>query len=165
MGGVGGIEEQLAEQSEKNEPYNLEQQFEWKQLDNGTVVIFGDVKGKDFDGLNEMFFEGKAEVTEEAVDGQRQIKIRRTYSSNQIGSREIKITGGDIVHSNADQVEGNTAIWHNPDHLEVTLTEASKNSFLGWTIGGLVTAGLCLGVLVVIAVGIAFFWYRRKQKT
>ena len=40
----------------------------------------------------------------------------------------FRISGGQIISSNASRVEGSTAIWETPDKIEVTLTEAAAFS-------------------------------------
>jgi hypothetical protein len=105
--------------------------------------------GQEFDSLNELFFQNNADISVEVVNGRRQITIRADIQSSEqtggeagqeISAEELqmmqsfglgvvyRISGGEIISSNATRVEGNTAIWEFPTRIEVTLTEAAEFS-------------------------------------
>lgn len=120
--------------------------------EDGSQTFVLQADGQQFQTLNDLFFENQAEITVETVDGQRQITINYTISSDEFAAETeseaempeemeeemaqmmemfgfstlFQISGGEIISSNATRVEGNTAIWENPVQIEVTLTEAPE---------------------------------------
>jgi hypothetical protein len=121
-------------------------------------VSFNEVKGEDgsqsyvlsasgtgYQSLNEIFFEGTANITTETVNGQKQVTINYMFSDSSAEDQDLspeeqamqaemmksmglgisfRISGGEIINSNATRVDGNTAIWETPTEINITLTEA-----------------------------------------
>lgn len=117
--------------------------------EDGSLNYIIQGNGQEYNSLNEVFFEGEADISVETVNGQRQITIRAEIDTDeQAGSDSqqemtpedlammksfglgitYRISGGEIISSNASRVEGNTAIWDFPTLIEVTLTEAAEFS-------------------------------------
>ena len=133
------------------------QQAQGAAADNSLNVTFNEVTGEDgsltyvmeaegsqYEALNQVLFQGEADISVADVDGQRQITIR--YDSSEATEGEAtpegeemsaemmeafgfsfitRISGGEIISHNADRVEGNTAFWETPGLIEITLTEAA----------------------------------------
>lgn len=122
---------------------NLQVTFNETTGEDGSVTYVVQADGSQYDALNEILFQGEAEISVADVDGKRQITLRYDSSDTSGGeatpeeeemSAEMmeafgfsfvtRITGGEIISHNADRVEGNTAIWETPGLIEITLTEA-----------------------------------------
>ena len=115
-------------------------------LDDGTEVSKAQAKGLNLDGLNEFLFGNQADISVAEVDGQRQVTIKLAGQEEEEDSGMslaqveqmmtvmgisivYKIGGGEIISHNADELDGNTAIWNNPfGGIEITLLEAPAAS-------------------------------------
>jgi len=112
--------------------------------EDGSLTYVLQADGSQYETLNEVFFQGKADISVAEVEGQRQVTIRydtskATEGEAMPGGQEIsaetmeaagskiitRISGGKIIDHNADRVEGNTAFWETPGLIEITLTEAA----------------------------------------
>ena len=108
--------------------------------------------------LNTAIFGGGATITvEESPEGRRQIHL--SYDPlmmfGMLKSFKLSVTGGEIVSSNADRVEENTAIWNDLDYgAEVVLTEASS--------GSAVCTGTIIPAVVLMGMVLPFAWKRRE---
>lgn len=102
--------------------------YEWhKEKDDPNFVYIITAAGKGFDLLNEFLFSGTGSIqlTSKGI----QIDFQNAGLLNP-RSATLRLTGGKIVESNADETQGNTAIWWNiksGDQVRVILTEASKS--------------------------------------
>lgn len=164
-GGPTAVQQRLEEEF-AHAPFNQTGQLKWQQEDraDGTMVVTAQISGDGFEQLNRAFFDGQAKISAETVGGQRQITLTRNYFEPPLGSEVIKISGGQIITSNAARIEGSTAIWENPGQVEVTLTESSN--FSAWSILGsiIACAGLGLaGLFVVGGVGAVGYWYWQRR--
>ncbi|RMF05890.1 MAG: hypothetical protein D6768_00285 [Chloroflexi bacterium] len=99
---------------------------------DGGKTIVGSGSGQGLDQLNNIFFEGKADISVSIVNqGEREISIfRGNLDPGAVtsvgGSDTVSISGRLILGSNADQEQlGRTAIWQNPVEIDVRLTENS----------------------------------------
>jgi hypothetical protein len=148
------LDEWVAQAEEAGGREDLNVTFNQEVGDDGSQTYIVQAEGQQYETLNEIFFEGEADISVEVVDGQRQVTIRHTFSSEEFeaGSEPqdelspemaeqmaegmemfgfaniLRITGGEIINSNASRVEGNTAIWENPIQVEITLAEAAEFS-------------------------------------
>lgn len=119
--------------------------------DDGSKTYVLQASGQGYEQLNQIFFEGKADISVSSVNGQRQVTIQYIFenssSEENAPAQELtpqeqqmqqqmleafglgitfRIAGDQILDSNATRVEGGTAIWENPTSIEVTLTEAAQ---------------------------------------
>lgn len=113
--------------------------------DDGSLSYVLQADGDGYEALNQMLFQGEADISVAEVDGQRRVTIR--YDASQAAPEEnaqtneemtpemmelfglsfvTRISGGQIISHNADRLEGNTAIWETPGLIEITLTEAAQ---------------------------------------
>jgi hypothetical protein len=112
--------------------------------EDGSQSYVLSASGTGYQTLNEVFFEGSATISKEVINGQKQITINYDFSDsggdeqaltpeeeatqaemmNSMGlSISFRISGGEIINSNATRVEGSTAVWETPSKINVTLTE------------------------------------------
>ncbi|MCB0191232.1 MAG: hypothetical protein KDJ65_04740 [Anaerolineae bacterium] len=115
--------------------------FEQIEGEDGSLNYLMQADGQNLETLNETFFEGEADISVNEVNGRREITIRADMSDENDGEEPptaeelemmksfgigftFRISGGEIISSNATRVEGSTAIWEFPSIIEVTLTEA-----------------------------------------
>ncbi len=128
---VADISQKIAEAESLAQQDSLNFTFSQETREDGSMVIETAGNGQGFEQLNEMFFDGNADISVNEVDGQRQVTIRQmgidSSEMMEVGaSNVIIITGKRIVQSNAGQVQLNaTAIWENPNEIDVTLTEVA----------------------------------------
>ncbi|NJN97529.1 MAG: hypothetical protein HC875_27335 [Anaerolineales bacterium] len=164
IGGPAALEARLKDQLQQAGLKETDVNFHQETRNDGITIIEAQVKGQTFDQLNRMIFDGQATIEANTVDGQRQITIKRTYVEPPLGLTIIKISGGAIIHNNADRVEGNTAIWENPHQVEITLTEAGEQTWWLWGVGALIGGGVCLSMVVVSAVAGTWWYWRRGER-
>jgi len=121
--------------------------FDEVQGDDGSLSYVIQANGSRYETLNEVLFQGEADISVAEVDGQRQITIRYdaaeategeaapTEAEEQMSAEMMeafgfsivfRISGDEIISHNADRVEGNTAIWETPGIIEITLTESAE---------------------------------------
>ena len=88
--------------------------------------------------------------------GSRRLVVHFTPTSPTLASSyTLQLTGGKIISSNADVVDGNTAIWYDlayGESADAVLTEASSFA-VGTLMVPLVGGAGCIGVLAVAAAG------------
>ncbi|GIL15495.1 MAG: hypothetical protein BroJett039_06680 [Chloroflexota bacterium] len=126
-----------------------------KQDENTAYRITAE--GAGWNELNKFAFDNQAELT---TNGNQ---ITVAYRSLGFGARALtlKLTGGSIVSSNADEVKGNTAIWYNLgsslNGVQAVLTPASKSPISGVPcIGG-------AAILALIPFGLVRYTRRKHQ--
>ncbi len=135
-----------------------------KELKESDTIYHVSAKGKGWDNLNQatqrLMGYGGATVTR--IDGGHlSFQYTTAGSSWSGGAHTLRLTGGKIISSNADEVKGNTAIWYNlqsqygsgGDALAV-LTEATRTPIP-------CPAGLGL-VLLVMPVGLYAHTHARR---
>jgi len=145
-------------------------QFSWQKTrsDQQAVTYRSSMAGSDLDALNAP--EDGIEVwVEEGPEGKRVIHFRFTPDAmftdteGMLTEFAFSLTGGEIISSNADRVEGGTAAWYNLSGwrtAEAVLTEAPTSALGGLVpalLGGLAFAG-------VVAVGIVAFLALRADR-
>jgi hypothetical protein len=148
-----GLDEWKARVQELDQREDLNVTFEEEKAEDGSLSYIVEGDGQQYAGLNEVFFEGKADISVADVNGQRQVTIRYQPPADATGQAAApggsqqppsqqdlemmkafglgvtyRISGGQIINSNATRVEGNTAIWEFPTTIEITLTEAPEFS-------------------------------------
>ena len=156
VGGAGVIEADLQKQAAQLEKQEI--QFEWhrEQHDDGSTTYCVSMEGKGLDQLNTAVFDDQATIDVESAQGKRLIHFTYSPSALEARSYTLSLTGGEIVSSNADRVEKNTAIWYNlTGQAEARLTEASKG------LGAIPCLGSFLGSIVIL--GIAGLVVRRQH--
>ncbi|MCX7840896.1 MAG: hypothetical protein N2559_15785 [Anaerolineae bacterium] len=137
------VEAELSKQAAKWKSQNV--RYEWrKEKDDANTVYVITTEGRGWKLLNEMVFNSKASI--QSTDKGVRVSYRE---SGLIGARAttLRLTGGKIISSNADEVKGNTAIWYNVkygDQVDVVLTEASKSPIPIPCPGGLAILALLL---------------------
>jgi len=141
-----GLDEWLDQAQDAAAQDNLNVSFNEVRGDDGSLSYILQADGQQLDTLNQVLFQGQAEISVNEVDGQRQITI--VYDPTEAEGEDVptpaeqemsaemmqafgismffRITGGQIISHNADRVEGSTAIWETPRQVEVTLTEAAE---------------------------------------
>jgi hypothetical protein len=148
-----GFDEWLENAQNLSDSDDFEVTFDEISGDDGSQGFMLQATGQRYEAMNQIFFSGQADISTEMVDGQRQITIRYDFSEASEGTSEpaaemspeemamqqqmlaafglsisFRISGGEIISSNATRVEGGTAIWETPTLVEVTLTEAAELS-------------------------------------
>ncbi|GAB4452450.1 MAG: hypothetical protein Kow0031_34880 [Anaerolineae bacterium] len=139
------IEQWLAQAQQAAGRSDISVDFQEIKGDDGSRSYVLSGSGQGLEALNQIFFNGEADIATTEVNGQRQITIKANMAGSNEQSQELtpeeqamqqqmiqamgigvsfKLSGGEIISSNATRVEGNTAIWENPSQIEVTLTEA-----------------------------------------
>lgn len=161
MGGIEEIRRQAEESEDSPENFSIEERGD------GSVVMGGTSSGQGFENLNNEAFDGSAEITTNA-DGS--VSIAWTVEDpGMMGiTMIIRITGAEIIDSNADEVEGSTAIWNNPSQVNVTLMPGRGSGGVGGGGGILGTLLIIVVVLVVLALvagGVVFFLMSRKSSS
>jgi LPXTG-motif cell wall-anchored protein len=153
MGGIEEIRNQAEEDMEEQSEKEYEQSFRVKENNDGTATYIINQKGKGYDNLNDALFGGDASIS--AGKG-NEVTIRYNMSFGEMSYLDkaiFKISGSKIIDSNADRVEGSTAIWEDPSSINVTLVGGGGSSII-W---------LLLGVVVVGGGGYVF--WKKKQAT
>lgn len=101
--------------------------YEWhKQNDGANTTYVITVDGKGLLLLNELIFNNRATIQS---SGNTITLLYQEIGLSGFRPLTLRLTGGTIISSNADKVNGNTAIWYNlkyGDTIEAKLTEASK---------------------------------------
>jgi len=103
--------------------------YKWrKEKKDGSLIYTYTAQGTGWADLNSALFSGSATIVEGPKSGQvyfrKQVTADESIMINPYG---LRLTGGKIVSSNADEVKGNTAIWYNlatSEYAEAVLTEA-----------------------------------------
>jgi len=137
MGGIEGVKEQMEEDDDEGIFNSGEARVE--ETSDGGIRIIGETSGQGFEKLNEDTFDGNATIT---TNDQGHVTISNTYEQdtsdiNMGITTIIKVTGNEIIQSNANRVEGGTAIWENPNGtIEVTLIPLQADSGGGGSTGG-----------------------------
>jgi hypothetical protein len=140
-----GLDEWLQEAQSAGGNANVNASFNEVKGEDGSLSYVLQADGSEYDALNQVLFQGEADISVADVNGQRQVTIRYDAASATEGGGETtaaeeemsaemlelfgfsiitRISGGEIINHNADRVEGGTAIWETPKLIEVTLTEA-----------------------------------------
>jgi predicted enzyme related to lactoylglutathione lyase len=159
MGGEASLEAEMERSMPEVEDEEVEFSWEKERHEDGGVTYRFTIKGEGWDQLNEGVFDGRATITRDE-SGQVHLSY---YTMGDIGFTRtvMRLRGGKIISSNADRVEGDTAVWIDPSRVEVVLTE--KSSFgLGNTLLIAVGGSFCL-VLVIVLGGLALFLWQRKR--
>lgn len=135
-------------------------EVEWRKehpADGSTTYIIEE-KGQGYDTLLATVFNEGTTIYE---DAEGQIHFEWHGGSGGLVTQEVRLTGGRIVSSNADQVQGGTAIWYNPTSIEAVLTPSSRLN-LGSTLLIVGIVGVVLLALLA-AVAVILILARRKQ--
>ncbi|GEM_PF-1546208 len=107
-GGQQGLESALQQQAASQGSEDLIKSAKVERGSDGSLTYVVSGEGEGVDVLNQKAFEGSATITR-SPEGQ----IALSYSPVMgVQSYSLSIKGGQIVHSNADEVKGNTAIWY-----------------------------------------------------
>lgn len=166
MGGIDELRNQMESEATSDEAFSPED-VRIEETEDGGARIIGEASGQGFDSLNENFFESSATIS---TNEQGHVTINHTYEQQGgMGlTMIVKLSGSEIIESNADQVEGSTATWTNPSEVRVTLipgrpgggggVPGAANFFL--IIAALVGVVIVLGL---IAIGVIFL-VRGKQQ-
>ena len=153
-GGEAGIDSLLQQQAGQNWQ-QAEQVMKKERGKDGSVTYVFNTEGAGLDDLNEKAFEGLATISQ-SPDGEISFSYSPGLGAQMYG---LSITGGRIISGNADEVKGNTAIWHDlmrSGSAQVVVTEASG---LGVNLG-LAAAGVAL---VAVALGVVL-WSRKRER-
>jgi len=134
--------------------------YRWrKERKEGNVVYHISVEGKGWATLNQAVFNGQAQI-QSSKEGHVYFYYNAYYYYTPLFAARtytLRLTGGKILSSNADEVRGNTAIWYDiisTGHAEATLTEATRSSLP------------CLGSigLIVLLIPISMFATRHRTR-
>jgi len=145
-----GLDEWVQQAQSAANRGDLNVSFDEVKNDDGSLSYILQASGQSLETLNEVMFQGQANIEEAVIDGQKRITIMydasQTDGEGSTGSAPTpaeeqmtaemmqafgisiitKISGGEIINHNADRVEGGTAIWETPKMVEITLTEAAE---------------------------------------
>lgn len=140
------VDQWLAQAQQAAGRSDISVDFQEIKGEDGSLSYVLSGSGQGLEALNQIFFNGEADISSTTVNGQRQITIKSTLSETGGQPQELtpeeqamqqqmmqamgigvsfRLTGGEIISSNATRIEENTAIWENPAQIEVTLTEAA----------------------------------------
>ena len=160
MGGEAGLEAEMETSMPEVESEEVEFSWEKERHEDGGVTYRFTMKGEGWDNLNEGVFDGQATITRDE-SGQVHLSY---YTMGDIGFTRtvLRLRGGKIISSNADRIEGDTAVWIDPSRVEVVLTEKSSfglNNILPMAVGG----GCCLILGIAVLGGLALFLWQRKR--
>ncbi len=125
---------------------------------DGSTTYVIEEKGQGYDLLLATVFNEGVTLYEDA-EGQIHFEW---YGSSGLVTQEVQLTGGRIISSDADAVQGNTAIWYNPESIEAVLTPASRSVLGSVPLLGVVLAILLLAALAGVVVVVVLL-ARRKQ--
>jgi hypothetical protein len=164
MGGIDELRDQTESEAMSDEDFSPED-VRIEETENGGARIIGEASGQGFDSLNENFFESSATIS---TNEQGHVTINHTY--DQQGGMGltmiVKLSGSEIIESNADQVEGSTATWTNPSEVQVTLVPGRPGGGVPGAANFFLIIAALVGVVIVlglVAIGIIFL-VRRKQQ-
>jgi len=143
-----GLDQWLQQAQSATDRENVNVSFNEVKGDDGSLSYVFQADGSQYALLNELLFQGQAEISVAEVNGQRHVTIRYDAAAATEGSAGgasqadaemsaemmqlfgitivTRISGGEIISHNADRVEGNTAIWDTPRLIQITLTEAAQ---------------------------------------
>jgi hypothetical protein len=125
-GGEATIEAELQRQAAQLKQQGV--RYSWrKERKEGNVVYLFSVEGKGWAVLNQAVFNGQAQI-QSTKEGHVYFSYTPLFAARAF---TLRLTGGKILSSNADEVRGNTAIWYNvisTGYAKATLTEASRSS-------------------------------------
>jgi hypothetical protein len=143
-----GLDQWLQQAQSATDSENVNVSFNEVKGNDGSLSYVFQADGSQYAFLNEVLFQGQAEISVAEVNGQRHVTIRYDAAAATEGSTGetsqadaemsaemmqlfgitivTRISGGEIISHNADRVEGNTAIWDTPRLIEITLTEAAQ---------------------------------------
>lgn len=125
---------------------------------DGSTIYIAAVKGKGLDVLNQIVFQGAAQI--QKVSGQDQPYIHFEYSpaGRAAASYNLQLKGEKVLANNANQVQQGIATWINvaeAGKVQADIIEPGGISM--WVIG-------LLAALMVVAVG-GFVLIRRQRRT
>ncbi|MBC7265160.1 MAG: hypothetical protein H5T64_12510 [Chloroflexi bacterium] len=154
LGGEQAIEASLREQA-ATKLKEGDVRYTWKkepQRDGGITYIVS-IEGRGLQKLNETAFSGMATIYVDESSRERRVVFSAMPAGLLGGTVSLRLTGGKIISSNADELKGNTAIWYNltfGESAEAVLTETSR------------TALPCpvSTALVVFVMGLCLLWRR-----
>jgi hypothetical protein len=134
------LEEWIDQAQAAAQDESLNVTFNEIEAENGARSYILEASGQRLETMNEVLFEGEADISMEEVDGQQRITI--TYDTSDSPATEegapsameeemaqgmldsfglgftFRISGGEIISHNADRV------WETPSQIQVTLTPA-----------------------------------------
>lgn len=85
--------------------------LEWEKIREQDQIIYRlSSQGQGWENLNQEVFDGEATIHEGSHSGE--IYFRFEPLSLGLGEMPLRLTGKEIVSSNANQVDGGTAIWY-----------------------------------------------------
>jgi hypothetical protein len=172
MGGIEELRSQMESESDMpSEDFNPED-FRIEETSDGGARMIGETSGQGFEDMNEGFFDGTATIS---TNDQGHVTISNTYEDmDELGmgiTMNVRISGGEIIDSNADRVEGSTAIWENPSSVEVTLVPGRPTGGVsGIAAGGgsgtmfLIIAAVIAIIVVLGIVGVVVFFVMKGKK-
>jgi len=152
-GGEAAIEAELRRQAAQLEQQGV--RYSWrKERKEGNIVYHFSVEGEGWAALNQAVFNGQAQI-QSTEEGHVYFSYTPLFAARAF---TLRLTGGKILSSNADEVRGNTAIWYNvvsTGYAEATLTEAARSPLP------------CLGSVgfVVLLVPIGMFALRHRTRS
>lgn len=166
VGGMAEMEKLLDEAKQEAKADGVDTDvWTWGPNGDGGVTVEADTQGMGLETLEKDLFGRQADVS---MNSRGQITIRSSELPELgFGTTVIKISGGRIIDSNADEVQGGTAIWRNPEEIDVTLMgAASLSTWLLWgAVGGGFLGLCCCGFMFLLLTGAGgFYWYQRQNQ-
>jgi hypothetical protein len=163
MGGVDQLRSDIEDELE-DENADYEQSMRLDENSDGSVTYVFTANGQGYDTLNEAVFDGSATIE---ADDNNQVSIQYDFNSLNIPAFEavtFKISGSEIVDSNADEVAGGTATWTNPGIIDVTLVSGATGGLPGNITTILLLLAGVLGVILIVVLGGFLIWQQKKRK-
>ncbi|HUW95020.1 MAG TPA: hypothetical protein VMW58_04480 [Anaerolineae bacterium] len=156
LGGQQYIEDYLAEDlGEQAERQDWEYSWRVEYPEGGGVSYIVSAEGKGLETLRGILGDQATIYAHESSGARRLVLHFSPVSPTPAGSYSLRVTGGKIISSNADIVDGNTAIWYDLSYgqtADAVLTEASTYG-IGTLLVPLAGGAGCIGVLAVTAAG------------
>lgn len=156
-GGEAATDTQLEQTVSQWRAAGVEVEWRKEHPDDGSTTYIIEEKGRGYDTLLATVFNEGTTIYEDA-EGQIHFEW---HGGGGLVTQEVRLTGGRIVSSNADQVQGSTAIWYNPTSIEAVLTPGSRlnlgsTGLIGGIVGVVLLALLAVGAVILVLA-------RRKQ--
>lgn len=123
-GGEAALEAELQRKAAQLRQQNVRYNWRKQQKDGNSVYHFS-IEGKGWAVLNNAVFSDQAEISS-TNEGRIYFRYSPLFAARVF---TLRLTGGEIVSSNADEVRGSTAIWYNvvsTGYAEATMTPAMR---------------------------------------
>jgi len=152
-GGEAGFESLMQQQLDADEWKLFQQGIKVERSKDGSITYLMARQGTDLDSLNDELFSGLANISRRP-DGTIEFYYAPGWGAQAYG---LRLTGGRILSSNADEIKGNTAIWND------LMRSGSAEAVLTESTGASVNPGLLGAGAVLIVAAVALYSFARSR--